>query len=63
MFGSVKDTLEGKMSFDAGRSRSDGDGNGLGIEVETVGMRVHSSSWTIVTWSVWCTSMTRVIMS
>ena len=59
----MKDILKGKMSLDAGRSRSDGDGNGLGIEVETVGMRVHSSSWTKATWSIWCTSMTKVIMS
>ena len=38
--------------------RSDGDGNGVDIEVGAVEMRVHSSSWTRVRWSVRCTNMT-----
>ena len=58
----MKDPLEGRMRLDAGCSRSGGDGNGLGIVVEAVGMRFHSSSWTRVRWSVWCTSMTMVVM-
>ena len=51
------------MRLEVGCLRSDGDGNGVDIEVGAVEMRVHSSSWTRVRWSVRCTNMTRVIMS
>ena len=63
MFGLMKDPLEGKMRLGLGFLKSDSDGNGVDIDVEAVEMRVHSSSWTRIRWSVWCTSMTRVIMS
>ena len=63
MFGLVKDSLEGKMRLEVGCLRSDGDGTGVDGEVEAVERRLHSSSWTRARWSVWCISMTGLIIS